>query len=79
MNVKKLCLELVCCETEREALNKILKEDFGRTWDASDAGINTQRADLIARMFELRLIDRDKKGVKVTYGLIFAGETFLKS
>lgn len=79
MNVKKLCLELVSCEAEREASNKVLKEDFGRTWDASDARINTQRADLIARMFELRLIDRDKKDVKVTYRLIFAGETFLKS
>lgn len=54
---------------DRESLNKELLEDYGKIWKCSEMVINTQRAGLIARMFELGLISKEKDGVRVTYKL----------
>jgi hypothetical protein len=62
---------------EREEINKELKKEFGQIWSASDAVINTQRAGLMARMFELGLIEKEKDGVKVTYKISNKGKSFL--
>lgn len=62
---------------ERDALNQELKEEYGDYWEASDAVINTQRAGLMARMFELGLLDKDKKGIYVTYKLSEFGKSYL--
>ena len=63
----------------RERINKELKKEFGQIWSASDAVINTQRSGLMARMFELDLIDKDKKGIGagVIYKITDRGKTFL--
>jgi len=63
---------------EREEINKELKKEYGQIWKASDAVINTQRAGLMARMFELGLIEKEKNGVKVNYGISLKGKTFLE-
>jgi len=39
--------------------------------------INTQRAGLMARMFELGLIEKEKDGVKVSYKISNRGMRFL--
>jgi Arc/MetJ-type ribon-helix-helix transcriptional regulator len=62
---------------EREEINKELKKEFGQIWGASDAVINTQRAGLMARMFELGLIEKEKDGVKVSYKISNLGMRFL--
>lgn len=62
---------------EREEINQELKKEFGGIWAASDAVINTQRAGLMARMFELGLIEKEKDGVKVTYKIGNKGKRFL--
>ncbi|MFC2138277.1 hypothetical protein ACFLTE_08890 [Bacteroidota bacterium] len=62
---------------ERESLNSELKKEFAKLWDASDAVINTQRAGLMARMFELSLFDKEKKGIYVTYHLNDFAKSFL--
>jgi predicted transcriptional regulator len=54
-----------------------LKKEFGGIWAASDAVINTQRAGLMARMFELGLIEKEKDGVKVNYKISDKGKSFL--
>jgi hypothetical protein len=59
--------------SERNTLNEALKHDYGKKWGASDAVINTQRAGLMARMDELRLIGKNRVGVKVTYCLSESG------
>jgi hypothetical protein len=64
---------------EREALNKELKNEFGNTWNASDAVINTQRAGLMARMTELKLLQKEKDGIRVTYLISKTGESFLSN
>jgi len=61
----------------REDINKKLKGEFGSIWKASDSVINTQRAGLMARMTELRLIDREKEGINVKYKITKKGEEFL--
>lgn len=65
---------------EREEINKELKKEFGQIWGSSDAVFNTQRAGLMARMFELDLIDKDKKGVgpSVIYKITDHGKKFLQ-
>jgi len=64
---------------ERTKLNSEIKQGFGKIWkDASDAVINTQRAGLMARMFELELINKAKEGITVSYGISEKGEKFLK-
>jgi hypothetical protein len=61
-------------KNEREALNEEIKKNFGATWDATDAVINTQRAGLTARMHELGLIEKEKDGIRVKYGVSKAGK-----
>ena len=65
---------------EREEINQELKKEFGQMWSASDAVINTQRAGLMARMFELGLIEKEKKGVGpgVIYKIADRGNKFLQ-
>ena len=63
---------------EREEINQELKKEFGQIWGASDAVINTQRAGLMARMFELGLIEKEKDGVKVSYNISNQGRIFLE-
>jgi len=62
---------------ERESLNGELKNEFAELWEASDAVINTQRAGLMARMFELGLLEKEKKGIYVTYSNSDFGKSFL--
>jgi predicted transcriptional regulator with HTH domain len=64
--------------THREEINRELKKEFGDLWEASDAVINTQKAGLMARMIELGLIDRVRKGIRVYYYISDRGKTFLK-
>lgn len=61
-----------------DEINNELKKEFGDLWEASDAVINTQRAGLMARMIELGLIDRVRKGIRVYYYMSERGKTFLK-
>lgn len=63
---------------ERESLNEELKKEFAKLWGASDAVINTQRAGMMARMFELGLLNKEKKGIYVTYQLNDFSQSFLK-
>jgi len=62
---------------ERESLNSELKKELAELWGASDAVINTQRAGLMARMFELGLLEKEKKGIYVTYHNSDFGKSFL--
>ncbi len=65
---------------KRGKTNKELKKEFGYIWgNVSDAVINTQRAGLIARMFEMGLIEKEKTGIKVSYGVADQGRIFLKN
>jgi len=59
-------------------LNLELKKDFAHIWDASDAIINTQRAGLMARIYDLGLIDKNKEGINVTYIISDNGKNFLE-
>jgi Arc/MetJ-type ribon-helix-helix transcriptional regulator len=61
----------------REEINKNLKEELGGVWEASDAVINTQRAGLMARMIEMGLIDRVRKGIRVFYYISDRGKAYL--
>jgi len=63
---------------EREALNTQLKKEYGKLWGASDAVINTQRAGLMARMFELGLLGKEKNGKYVTYNITDLGYSINK-
>jgi hypothetical protein len=62
---------------EREGINEELRNDFGKQWQASDAVINTQRSGIMARMFELGLLDKEKNGIYVTYLLSDFGKSFI--
>lgn len=59
----------------REGLNEALSQKYIE-W--TSAIVNTQRAGLMARMFELGLLDREKSGVEVTYKISKRGKEFLK-
>lgn len=63
---------------KREDLNAKLKMDLGQIWGVSDPVINTQRSGLMARMFELGLIDKDKRGIDVIYKLTDRGRNILR-
>jgi hypothetical protein len=78
--IKWLLFKLANGLKEREEINKELGKEFGQIWGASEAVINTQRAGLMARMFELGLIGRDKKGVgpSVIYKITDHGKKFLQ-
>ena len=60
---------------KREDINDVLTKRY-QEW--TEAIVNTQRAGLMARMFELGLLDREKLGVKVTYKISKRGEDILK-
>lgn len=63
---------------ERSQINKQLGKDYGKIWgDATEAVINTQRAGLTARAFELGLIEKEKNGIYVTYSITEAGSNYL--
>ena len=62
---------------ERENINSELKKDFHKFWESSEAVYNTQRAGLMARMFELGLLDKEKNGIRVTYRLSEFGKSYL--
>jgi len=62
---------------ERESLNNELKKEFAELWSASDAVINTQRAGLMSRTFELGLLEKEKKGIYVTYHNSDFGKSFI--
>ncbi len=59
---------------ERESLNNEIKKTFGKTWDATEAVINTQRAGITARMTELGLIEKEKDGIYVKYSVSELGQ-----
>lgn len=66
-------------KNERGVLNGEIEKGFGRIWKATDAVINTQRAGITARMFELGLIEKEKDGIYVKYGVSeFGNKLFLK-
>jgi len=63
----------------RELLNIEIEKTYGKVWKATDAVINTQRAGITARMFELGLIEKEKDGIRVKYEVSENGEKlFLK-
>ena len=64
---------------ERGLLNQKINEEFGNVWNTSEAVINTQRSGLIARMFELKLIEKEKNGIYVTYSLSEKAKRFMLS
>lgn len=59
----------------REDINDALSKRY-QEW--TEAIVNTQRAGLMARMFELDLLDREKSGVEVTYKISKRGGDILK-
>lgn len=63
----------------RDSINKELGREIAPSWGkTSEAVVNTQRAGLMARMFELGLIDKEKNGIKVVYKITDLGDKFLK-
>ncbi len=74
---KWLLYKLAIGLKDREEINNELKREFGQIWGASDAVINTQRAGLMSRMFELGLIEKEKEGIKVIYNISNRGMRFL--
>jgi hypothetical protein len=63
----------------RDSINKELSQEIAPSWgDASEAVVNTQRAGLMARMFELGLLNKTKEGIKVKYNVSPEGEVFLR-
>lgn len=76
--MKWLLNELVNGTTQREAINIDLRKELGNIWNVTDPVINTQRAGLMARMFELGLIEKGKMGVKVNYKINNKGRIFLE-
>lgn len=64
----------------RDSINKELSREIAPSWgeETTDAVVNTQRAGLMARMFELGLIDKEKQGISVKYKVSAQGENFLK-
>jgi len=63
----------------REKINDELKKDYNKKWGFKDQVVNTQRAGLMARMTELGLIDKKKKGVVVQYFISNYGQEILKN
>jgi len=64
---------------DRDAINKALSREIAPSWgETSEAVVNTQRAGLMARMFELGLIEKEKKGISVRYKVSARGSDFLQ-
>jgi len=76
--IKWLLRKLIEGIVVREDINNELKKEFSQVWNASDAVINTQRAGLMARMYELGLIEKKKMGINVRYNITDKGKNFLK-
>lgn len=53
----------------RELLNTEIEKKYSKVWDATNAVINTQRAGITARMTELGLVEKEKAGIYVKYGV----------
>lgn len=62
---------------EREKIIQEITKEFNQFWNDSKDVINTQRAGLMARMFELGLINKRKEGISVTYSISDRGRKFL--
>lgn len=58
----------------RELLNTEIVKTYKDVWGATDAVINTQRAGITARMFELGLIEKERDGIYVKYGVSEMGK-----
>ena len=74
--MKWMLLQISIGKNERGLLNNEIEKKFGKTWNATATVINTQRAGLTARMFELGLIEKEKDGIYVKYGVSENGEKF---
>lgn len=59
----------------REGINIELKKNMKKDW--SEKVINTQRAGVMSRLFELGLLSKKRKGVSVIYGITGLGKNFL--
>ena len=71
----KWVLEQISSGTnERETLNIEIEKTFGDIWGATPAVINTQRAGLTARIYELGLIEKEKDGIRVKYSISEIGK-----
>jgi len=77
--IKWLLRKLIEGIIVREDINNELKKEFSQVWNASDAVINTQRSGLMARMYELGLIEKKKMGINVRYNITEKGKIFLKN
>lgn len=61
-----------------ESINDELSKELSVAWkEPSSAVINTQRAGLMSRVFEIGLIEKEKRGVSVTYAVSQRGGKFL--
>ncbi|MFO7846792.1 MAG: hypothetical protein R6V27_09545 [Balneolaceae bacterium] len=65
--------------SSRSSLNEELEKDYNNRWNLKKEVVNTQRAGLTARMTELGLIDKIKKGITVKYLLSEYGKEILKN
>jgi len=65
--------------SKREEINSELQKDYNTKWVLKDEVVNTQRAGLMARMSELGLIDKIKKGIKVKYMISDYGKEVLNN
>jgi len=59
----------------REELNEGIKKTVPLEW--TDAVVNTQRAGAMARLYELGLIEKSRKGLRVEYGVTERGIRWL--
>lgn len=62
--------------TTRDEINKELRKNVPEKW--SDKVVNTQRAGLMSRMYELGLINKKKKGIYVEYIITDKGNVFFQ-
>jgi len=61
----------------REGINKILLLDLEPQHKWGSDVLNTQRSGAMSRMYELRLISKEKTGIYVTYAVTEKGKDFL--
>jgi len=61
-----------------EDINEELNREIGNKWGISTDFVNTQRAGLMARMYELGLIEKKKTGLNVTYSISNSGKIKLR-
>lgn len=75
--IKWMLQQIESGKNERETLNEAIAKNFDKVWKATPAVINTQRAGLTARIYELGLIGKEKNGIYVKYGVSdFGKQTF---